>query len=140
MSVNAHINSDDFPCTWGTFATVALIIAHLPPGSQASVCDVAEAYHTIPAKPDQWPGLVICLQADDQYAINVCNNFGLTSAGGVYGMVADMGADMFRGQGMGPVVKWVDDHIFFRIPWTHLSDYNNQCAEWHREIQAHGGR
>ena len=139
-SVNAHIDSDDFPCTWGTFATVALIIARLPPGSQASVRDVAEAYRTIPAKPDQWPGLVIRLQADDQYAINVCNNFGLTSAGGVYGMVADAGADMFRGQGMGPVAKWVDDHIFFRIPRTRLSDYNNQRAEWHREIQAHGGR
>ena len=46
---------------------------------------------------------------------------------------------MFQGQGMGPVVKWVDDHIFFRIPQMHLSDYNNQCAKWHHEIQAHRG-
>ena len=50
-SVNSNIDSDDFPCTWGTFATAALIIAHLPPGSQASVCDVAEAYRTIPTRP-----------------------------------------------------------------------------------------
>ena len=140
ISINAHIDSDNFPCTWGTFATVALIIARLPPGSQASVRDVAEAYRTVPAKPDQWPGLVIRLQADDQFAVNICNNFGLTSAGGVYGMVADAGADMFRGRGMGPLAKWVDDHIFFRIPRTHLSDYNAQRAGWHREIQAHGGR
>ena len=90
MSVNAHIDSDDFPCTWGTFTTVTLIIAHLPPGSQASVHDMAEAYCTIPAKPDQWPGLIIHLRVDDQFAINVCNNFGLTSAGGIYGMVADV--------------------------------------------------
>jgi len=94
-SINSHIDSAEFPCTWGTFTTVALLIARLPPGSQASVCDVTEAYRTIPVTPSQWPGLVICLQADDQFAVNVCNNFGLTSAGGVYGMVADAGADMF---------------------------------------------
>ena len=66
--------------------------------------------------PSQWPGLVICLQAEDQFAINVCNNFGLASAGGIYGMVADAGADIFRSCGIGPVSKWVDNHIFFRIP------------------------
>ena len=94
-SINSHINCDDFPCTWGTFSTVALLIARLPPGSQASIRDVAEAYRTIPVKPNQWPGLVIRLQADDQFAVNVCNNFGLTSAGGVYGTLADAGADIF---------------------------------------------
>ena len=139
-SINSSIDSDDFPCTWGTFATAALIIARLPPGSQASVRDVAEAYRTIPAKPAQWPGLVIRLQAEDQFAVNLCNSFGLTSAGGVYGMVADAGADIFRGQGMGPLAKWVDDHIFFRIPRVHLARYNTQRGEWHREINAHGGR
>jgi hypothetical protein len=74
---------------------VALIIAHLPPGSQASVRDIAEAYRMIPAAPSQWSGLVIHLQAEDQFTVNVCNNFGLTSAGGVYGMVADAGVDIF---------------------------------------------
>ena len=95
-SVNSHINCDDFPSTWGTFTTVTLLIAHLPPGSQASVQDVAEAYRTIPAHPDQWPGLVICLQEEDSFAINMCNNFGLTSAGGVYGLVADARVDIFH--------------------------------------------
>lgn len=55
-------------------------------------------------------------------------------------MVADAGADIFRGQGMGPLAKWVDDHVFFRVPRMHLSAYNAQRAEWHQEIQAHGGR
>ena len=49
----------------------------------------------IPADPSQWPGLIIRLQEDDQFAVNICNNFGLASAGGVYGMVADAGADLF---------------------------------------------
>jgi hypothetical protein len=133
-SINSHIDCDRFPCTWGTFSTVALLIARLPPGSQASVRDVAEAYRTIPALPAQWPGLIIRLLSEDQFAINTCNNFGLTSAGGVYGMLADAGTDIFRGQGMGPLSKWVDDHIFFRVPRRHLPSYNAQRAEWHREI------
>ena len=139
-SINSCINGDHFPCTWGTFSTVALLFSRLPPGSQASVRDVAEAYRTIPVLPTQWPGLVIRLQTDDQFAVNVCNNFGLTSAGGVYGMVADAGADVFRAHGIGPLSKWVDDHIFFRIPRSHLPAYNAKRAEWHQEIQAQGGR
>ena len=139
-SINSCINGDHFPCTWGTFSTVALLFSRLPPGSQASVRDVAEAYRTIPVLPTQWPGLVIRLQADDQFAVNVCNNFGLTSAGGVYGMVADAGADIFRAHGIGPLSKWVDDHIFFRIPCSHLPAYNAKRAEWCQEIQAQGGR
>ena len=139
VSINSHIDSDNFPCTWGTFATVAIIIAQLPPGSQASVCNVAEAYRTIHALPTQWLGLVIHLQAKDQFVVNTCNNFGLSSAGGVYGMVADAGADIFWKQGMGPLMKWVDDHIFFRIPHIHISTYNVQCAEWSQEIRTHRG-
>ena len=138
-SINSHINSEDFPCTWGTFATITQLIAHLPPGSQASVRDVAEAYRTIPANPSQWPGLVIRLQNEDQYAVNVCNNFGLTSAGGVYGMVADAGTDIFRGNGIGPLAKWVDDHVFFRIPREHLPAYNLSRSKWSREIRLQGG-
>ena len=139
-SINSYIDSDLFPCTWGTFSTVALLIARLPPGSQASVRDVAEAYRTIPVTPRQWPGLVIRLQAEDQFAVNTCNNFGLASAGGVYGMVADAGADIFRGHGIGPLAKWVDDHIFFRIPRAHLPEYNKLRKRWQQEIQANGGQ
>ena len=139
VSINSHISSEEFPCTWGTFDTVALLIARLPPGSQASVRDVAEAYRTIPASPSQWPGLVIRLQSEDQFAVNVCNNFGLTSAGGVYGMLADAGADIFRGHGIGPLAKWVDDHIFFRIPRKHLPAYNDSRAQWGLEIRLQGG-
>ena len=84
------------------------------------MCNVTEAYRTIPAAPSQWPGLVICLQAVDWFTVNTCNNFRLTSAGGVYGMVTDAGADIFWCSGIGPVAKWVDDHLFFRIPQAHL--------------------
>jgi hypothetical protein len=36
-SINLLVNSNDFPCTWGTFETVCAIIRNLPPGSQAAV-------------------------------------------------------------------------------------------------------
>ena len=114
-SINGSINADMYPCTWGTFATICFIVYNLPPGSQAAIRDVAEAYRTIPITPSQWPGLVVKLLDEDKFAINICNNFGLTSAGGIYGEVGDATLDIFRVQGIGPISKWVDDHIFFRI-------------------------
>src|SRR5277367_5320415 len=115
-SINYTIDSSLYPCSWGTFATMCNILWHLPPGSQASVRDVSEAYRTIPVRPSQWPGLVVKLQGEDLYAINTCNDFGLASAGGVYGRLSDATTDIFRAHGIGPVTKWVDDHVFLRIP------------------------
>ena len=59
QSINSAINSQDFPCTWGTFSTICPIIYCLPPGSQASIQDVSKAYRTIPVHHNQWPGLVV---------------------------------------------------------------------------------
>lgn len=58
-SINHTINANMFPCTWGTFATTCFTIFNLPPGSQAAIRDVAEAYCTIPITSDQWPGLMV---------------------------------------------------------------------------------
>ena len=88
---------------------------HFQPSSWVP-SNVAEAYHTIPITPEQWPGLVVKLLGDDQFAINICNNFGLTSAGGIYGHLGDAMLDIFRTHGIGPASKWVDDHIFFQVP------------------------
>ncbi|KAF5383295.1 hypothetical protein D9615_004779 [Tricholomella constricta] len=139
-SINYHINSDLYPCTWGTFPTVCTTIWNLPPESQASIRDVAEAYRSIPIEPNQWPGLVVKLRDSDSFAINTNDNFGLASAGGVYGLVSDAGADIFRAEGIGPISKWVDDHIFFRILRTHIHQYNAQRAKWHAVITDNGGR
>ena len=99
-SINYSINADQFPCTWGTFDTICFTIFNLPPGSQAAIRDVAEAYRTIPVVSDQWPGLVVKLLGHDEFAINLCNDFGLTSAGGIYGELGDATLDIFRGQGI----------------------------------------
>ena len=67
-----------------TFSIISLLIHQLPPGSQVAMRDVLEAYRTVPLHHYQWPGAV-----------------------------ADAGAKFFRSQGIGPLAKWVDDHIFF---------------------------
>jgi hypothetical protein len=54
-------------------------------------------------------------------------------------MVADAGEDIFRGNGIGPLAKWVDDHIFFRVPREHLPGYSASRAQWNQEIHALGG-
>ena len=108
--------------------------------AQASIRDVAEVYRTIPAPYSQWPGVVVCLQEDDSFAANICNNFGLASAGGTHGLLVDAGTDIFRANGIGPLLKWVDDHIFFRIPRGHLNTYNNQCRSWNQLVMSNGGQ
>ena len=139
-SINSSIDADMYPCTWGTFATICFTVFNLPPGSQAAIRDVAEAYRTIPIVADQWPGLVVKLLEEDEFAINTCDNFGLTSAGGIYGGLGDATLDIFRAQGIGPSSKWVDDHIFFRILREHLTEYNLMRQRWHNTIMLNGGR
>jgi len=139
-SINHSIDSNLYPCTWGTFTTVCLLLWRLPPGSQGACRDVSEAFRTIPLAPDQWPGTVVHLSEDDEFALNTSNCFGLRSAGGVYGIIRDATVDLLCTQGIGPVSKWVDDHLFIRILLQHLPEYNCQRAIWCKCIQAAGNR
>lgn len=139
VSINQQINSDDFPCTWGTFLTIALLIARLPAGSQAAVRDVKEAYRTVPLHHSQWPGIVIRL-GEDSFAVDTCDCFGLAAGAGVYGRIADTGAMLLRRQGMGPISKWVDDHIFIRIRRDAVQEYNRRREQWAAEIRESGGK
>lgn len=41
---------------------------------------------------------------------------------------------------MGLLVKLVKNHIFLRVPWRHLVNYNTQWGKWHHEINAHRGQ
>jgi hypothetical protein len=42
--------------------------------------------------------------------------FGLTTAGGVQGHVADATVDILHAMDISPIKKWVDDHAMFRFP------------------------
>jgi hypothetical protein len=138
-AINANIDSDSFPTTWGTFELVSLLIQRLPPGSQVATRDVAEAYRTIPLHPSQWPGAVARISSDS-FCIDTSLCFGESPSAGAYGSVADAGAELFRAGGVGPLSKWVDDHIFFRIQRKYLHDYNQKRRDWHRAIGKDGKR
>lgn len=140
LAINHTIDSDLYPCIWSTFSMVCLTIWGLPPGSQAAVRDVAEAHRTIPITPTQWPGLVIKLQGANSYAVDTCCPFGLCSSSGCYGHVGDAGMDLMRAAGIGPLSKWADDHVFFRILRQYLTEYNQQRAERCTRISHNGAR
>lgn len=138
-SINHHIFSDNFPCTWGTFGTITSLIYHLPPGLQAAVCNVAEAYCTIALKPTQWLGVVVHLNNNNSFAINTSTIFGVTSGPGVYGLIGDATADIMQSQGIGPISKWVDNNLFIHILTCHLPSYNKQQSEQALTVAKNGG-
>src|SRR6266478_2826003 len=63
-SINTSLDSSLFPCTWGTFSTMALCIAQLPPGAQAATRDESEAYRSIPLHLSQWSSTVLRVSED----------------------------------------------------------------------------
>ena len=100
------------PLHFGTFDTITLLVTRLPPSTQAAVRDVAEAYWTIPLHASQWPAVVTPVR-DDAFYIDTCTCFGAAPASGGYGHIADTGTNLFRVEGIAPISKWVDDHVFF---------------------------
>jgi hypothetical protein len=62
--------------------------------------------------------------------MDTCTAFRATPSAGAYRHIADTGAEIFHHQGIGPLDKWVDDHIFFRIHKVFLEEYNHNRAEW----------
>ena len=103
-SINSLLNSDEFPTTWGTFSIISLLIHQLPPHSQVATRDVVEAYRTIPLHHSQWPGTVV-RTGEDTFCVDTTASFGFSPSAGVYGIVANAGADLFRYQGIGPLAK-----------------------------------
>lgn len=136
-SINSYINVEKFPTTWGKFSIVYQLISTLPPGSEAATRDVTEAYRTVPLHPSQWPAAVIRV-SDTHFCIDTCAAFGAAPSAGAYGHIADGGAEIFRFHGIGPIDKWVDDHIFFRIRREHLAEYNSLRTQWHQQLSIGG--
>jgi hypothetical protein len=76
---------------------------------------------------------------EDSFAIDCSFCFGFSASAGTYGGVADAGADIFRSQGIGPMSKWVDDHLFIRILREHLKAYNDLRKSRAAIIARNGG-
>lgn len=140
-SINAFLNSDEFPCTWGTFRTMCTLIRSLPPGTQAATRDIAEAYRIIPLHENQWPGVVVRVSNDPElFALNTSNSFGCATAGGLFGLFGDALADLLRARGIGPILKWVDDFVFIRIPKETIENYNDRRASDRQTLALNGGQ
>ena len=138
-SVNSAIDTEAFPCTWGTFGAVCDIVDSLPPGSEAAVRDVVEAYRTVPLASNHWPAVVVRLD-EDSFTIDTCLCFGLASSAGVHGIMGDAGVDLMRARGIGLLVKWVDDHLFFRLDREHVDMYNGFHHSRSEAVIQQGGR
>lgn len=136
-SINSASSTLDLPCTWGTFQVTCLLISGLPPGSQAAVRDVSEAYRTVPLHPSQWPAAVVRADSDAFYIDSVAA-FGARASGAVFGRLADCEGDIFRANGLGPLVKWVDDNLFLRVLRTELEGYNARRKEWQDIVELQG--
>jgi len=85
---------------------------------------------------------MVWLREDNFFTINSNNNFGLAvaSAGGIYGEISDASCDIFQYNEIGPISKWVNNHIFSHIQVQHVPWYNNQQQKWHHAIIENGGR
>ncbi|CAK5270747.1 unnamed protein product [Mycena citricolor] len=114
MSVNSEINIDDFPCEWGSFSDIVILVIEAPPGTEAATLDVDAAYRRCPIHPTQQPHFVV--EWNGVFYIDHVCPFGFTSSGGIFGRVADAMAAIYRAKGIGPLKKWVDDFVFFRFP------------------------
>ena len=113
-SINEHMVPDDFTATYSTFPIVTQLISALLPGLQGAVRDVAEAYCTIPIHLSQWHGLVVHL-SESHFAVDTSLCFSFAPSAGIYGDVASTGVDIMHFMGIGPILRWVDDHLFIHI-------------------------
>ena len=117
LSINSQVDPTLFPCEWGSFHTACALVLALPPGCQGATRDVAEAYCTVPLHPSQWPALMVRI-ADEPalFAVDTSLCFGYRPSAGTYGLVRDAGLEVLQAAGLGPVIAWVDDHLFIRLP------------------------
>ncbi|GLB38818.1 hypothetical protein LshimejAT787_0506830 [Lyophyllum shimeji] len=102
-SINDEIDSDKYPTRWGKAIDVAKIVTAAPPGAQAATLDVEGAYRTIPVKPDHKRYLIVhfegCFYMDHDVP------FGLASASGLQGEVADATIDIWEHHQVSPAVN-----------------------------------
>lgn len=83
-------------------------------GSEACALDIEAAYRTVPVRPEHKRVMVV--MHHNVFWVEHCVTFGLRSAHGLQGEIADCALDIWRSKGVGPFNKWVDDINGFRFP------------------------
>ncbi|QRV93564.1 Fungal Zn(2)-Cys(6) binuclear cluster domain [Ceratobasidium sp. AG-Ba] len=113
-SLNAEIDPDAYSCEWGFFEDVVRLVLSAPPGAEAATLDVDAAYRRMPVKPADQHNTIISW--NNRHYVDHCVPFGAVSSNGIFGRCGDAMARICRAKHLGPVVKWVDDFLFFRAP------------------------
>jgi len=82
-SVNAGINPDCFPTSWGSFSETAALIPSLPEGCLAATFDIEAAYWIVLLAILQQAS--VCIQWKVLVYVDQALMFGLSSSAGVFG-------------------------------------------------------
>ena len=85
-----------------------------PPGTQAASLDITKAYRNSPIFPQHKKYL--CVYWTGCIYVKHVTIEGLETTGGIQGNVADAMVALLKFHKVEPVVKWVDNFIFFRSP------------------------
>jgi hypothetical protein len=86
-------------------------------GAQFATLDIEAAYHGIPCLPAHKAYLIV--YHDGKLYIDHNIPFGLSSATGLQGEVADTTIDIWHALDIKPTSKWVDDIYIWRFPTPH---------------------
>ena len=121
----------------GTFSLFSLLLSCLPPHAQLASRAMLEAYHSCPLHYSQWPGDVARI-SKHKFCTDTTISFSTWPSGGIYGNIRTTGCKIICSTGISPITAWVDNHIFMRILWEHLDEYNQLCQRWHNDIMARG--
>lgn len=122
LSVNSEINSDLFPCDWGTFNQICEIVRNAPPDTEAAMMDVDAAFRCCPIKPEHQPHFVV--HWEDSFYIDHNAPFGASSSGGIFGRLADAMTAIIHHHTSSPCKNWVDDFVLFRSSHNSLDHPN----------------
>ncbi|KAL5633887.1 hypothetical protein ACGC1H_005916 [Rhizoctonia solani] len=113
-ALNDEIDPNLFQCEWGFFQDVVETILKAPADAEAATFDVDAAYRRMPVHPEDQQHIVVMWM--DQFWVDHCVPFGAGSSNGIFGRCGDAMARICTARGLGPVLKWVDDFLFFRFP------------------------
>src|SRR5882724_10380406 len=104
-----------------------------PPNTKAATLDMVQAYRNSPIIPEHKKYLAVCWWDEIYIQHNAVE--GLSSVGGIQGMPANACIEILHANDIGPIFKWVDDFVIFRLPSKchlpligHTYDYDLACV------------
>ncbi|KAE8217468.1 hypothetical protein CF319_g8450 [Tilletia indica] len=116
LSINSYIVADEYLTTWDDVTTVFVALRELSRQVQGATFDAMEAFRGILALASQLPGLIVQLR-EGVFYYDFFLPFGLASATGVWGRVADCVKAIITTKLLRRVriFRWVDDFLVVRL-------------------------